>query len=125
MSAIIQGVNAPVDWTYWTVEMASPVVFTQTVPIGTAIEYSGSITGEGISAGGDAIHEIRAFIDINALPVATFQPTSLIQDGGIYTFDFETGLMSVEIEPSIISTMMSMMIVVMMMGMMMKVAKGM
>mgnify|MGYP001110845574 CR=1 FL=1 len=42
----------------------------------------------------------------------------------VYTFDFGTGLMSVETPPSIISTMVSMMIVVMMMGMIMKMSKG-
>ena len=94
MSARIRGINAAPEWTYWTLEMAPPVVFTETVPINRAITYDGSIVDGGIAPGGDAISEIRVFIDIAALPVQTFHPTGVIEDGKSYVFDFETGTLS-------------------------------
>lgn len=94
MSARIRVINAPPEWTYWTLEMAPPAVFTETAPINRAITYDGSIVDGGIAPGGDAISEIRVFIDINALPVQTFHPTGVIEDGKSYVFDFETGTLS-------------------------------
>ncbi len=94
MSAKIKGINAPPEWTYWTIEMAPPAVFVQTKPIGKAITYNGSILGEGIPPGGDVIREIRVFIDVNSFPVATFTSVGVIQDGENYLFDFETGMLS-------------------------------
>ncbi len=94
MSAKIRGINAPSDWTYWTIEMAPPSIFIETQPIGKAITYDGSIIGDGIAPGGDTIREIRAFIDVNALPVATFAPVGVIEDGKNYLFDFSTGILS-------------------------------
>jgi len=100
MSARIRVINADPEWTYWTLEMAPPVVFTETVRINRAITYDGSILGGGIAPGGDAISEIRVFIDINALPVQTFHPTAVIEDGKSYVFDFETGTLSEGVAPA-------------------------
>jgi len=100
MSARIRVINAPPEWTYWTLEMAPPVVFTETVQINKAITYDGSIVDGGIAPGGDAIFEIRVFIDINALPVQTFHPTGLIEDGKSYVFDFETGTLEEGVAPA-------------------------
>jgi len=94
VSARIRVINADPEWTYWTLEMAPPVVFTATEPINRAITYDGSIGDGGIAPGGDAISEIRVFIDIAALPVQTFQPAAVIEDGKSYVFDFETGTLS-------------------------------
>ena len=94
MSAKIRGINAPPEWTYWTIEMAPPAVFVQTEPIEKTIVYDGSILGGGIPPGGDTIREIRAFIDVSGYPVATFTPAGVIEDGKNYVFDFSTGIMS-------------------------------
>ena len=94
MSAKIAGINAPPEWTYWTLDMAPPSVFTETHPISKTIVYDGSILGGGISPGGDTIREIRVFIDVNSYPVATFTPAGVIEDGKSYLFDFSTGILS-------------------------------
>lgn len=94
MSAKISGINAPPEWTYWTIEMVQPIIFVQTKPIGKTIAYNGDIRGGGISPGGDVIREIRVFIDINSFPVATFAPVGVIEDGKSYLFDFNTGILS-------------------------------
>lgn len=93
MSAKIKGINAPPEWTFWTIEMAQPVIFAWTEPINKAIIYDGDIRGGGIPPGGDTIREIRAFIDINALPVATYTPVGIVEDGKSYLFDFQTSIL--------------------------------
>ncbi|GAJ17266.1 unnamed protein product [marine sediment metagenome] len=100
MSAKIRGVNALPEWTYWTLEMAPPAVFTETVPINKAITYDGSILGGGIAPGGDAISEIRVFVDISALPVASFPMPGILEDGKNYVFDFETGTLGEGVVPA-------------------------
>lgn len=94
MSAKIRVTNSLPEWTYWTLEMAPPAVFALTAPINRGITYDGSIVDGGIAPGGDAISEIRVFIDIAALPVQTFHPVGVIEDGKSYVFDFETGTLS-------------------------------